>query len=324
MELIKDTLRRPLLPTLYVASIVGLIILPDHTGRYTMISLITILMYVILTLSWTIFSGPTRYISLATGAFFGIGVYFSAVIGRDYSLPLVAAASGVACFVLAFLIGLLTLRLKGIYFILFTFGASELVKYSVLWWEAHVTHTVGRFVRGPGNDTIYDYMVGIAAVVVLIAYIIRQTRFGLALRSIGENEEAAAHIGINVTLYKILGFATSAVFMGVTGAVMANRWTYIDPTIAFDPLISFLPVVMAIFGGTSHIIGPILGAAAFTILREYLITGQPYYYRLLMGSTLIVVILYLPDGLLGLVDKVMHRANRLRQAWMLERVSDDA
>lgn len=94
---------------------------------------------------------------------------------------------------------------------------------------------------------------------------------------------------------------------------MANRLTYIDPTIAFNPLISFLPVVMAIFGGTSRLLGPIVGAAAFTILREYLITEYPYYYMLAMGTTLIVVILYLPDGLFGLVDRVVHRLNRMPQ-----------
>ncbi|MCL4876458.1 MAG: branched-chain amino acid ABC transporter permease [Anaerolineae bacterium] len=313
MNLIRRRLETLFSLGVFVIAIVLLARVPGYAEPYTVIALITILMYVILTLSWSIFSGPTHYISLATAAFFGVGIYVSAVIWRDYALPVTVAAGGLASFGLALVIGLLTLRLKGIYFILFTFGVSALVRHSLTWWETHKSRTVGRYVFGPDPQTIYYYLLGIAALTLLTAYIIRHSRFGLALKSIGENEEAAAHIGINVTLVKVLGFAISAIFMGATGAIMANRLTYIDPTIAFNPLISFLPVVMAIFGGTSRLLGPIVGAAAFTILREYLITEYPYYYMLAMGTTLIVVILYLPDGLFGLVDRVIHRLNRMPQ-----------
>ena len=310
MSLINDTLKRPFSLILFIAAVIVLATAPRYAKPYTIILLITILMYLILTVNWTIFSGPTHYISLATAAFYGVGVYVSAIIQRDLPLAITAGIAGLICFVLAYVIGLLTLRLKGIYFILFTFGVSELIKHSLIWYETHITHTVGRFVRGPGSQTLYYYLLTIAVLTLITAYLVRQTKYGLALKSIGENEVAAAHIGINVTLAKILGFAVSAIFMGATGAVMANRLRYIDPNIAFDPLISFLPVLMAIFGGTSRLYGPILGAATFTLLREYLITEHPYYYMLLMGMTLILVILYLPDGLLGLLDKGIHRMKR--------------
>src|SRR5690606_20276454 len=157
------------------------------------------------------------------------------------------------------------------------------------------------------------YLLVIGALTLLAAYVIRQSRFGWALRSIGENEEAAAHIGINVTLVKILGFAISAAFMGATGAITAYRIRYIDPAIAFDPLVSFLPVVMAIFGGTSRLWGPILGAVSFTVLRNYLITEYEEYYNLAMGTTLIVVILYVTDGLMCLVERGIRCINRVPQ-----------
>jgi branched-chain amino acid transport system permease protein len=82
---------------------------------------------------------------------------------------------------------------------------------------------------------------------------------------------------------------------------MATRWTYIDPYIAFDPLFSFMPVLMAIFGGMGQLYGPILGAATFAYLEELLITRFPYYYKLLFGTILVVAVLYLPNGLLGLI-----------------------
>jgi len=264
-------------------------------------------MYVILTLSWTMFSGPTNYISLATAALFGTGVYASAVLGGSLPLFAVVILSGLMSFLLALLIGLLTLRLKGVYFILFTFGITALIRNAIQWWETHITLTVGRHVLSPGNDTVYAFMVGIYALTLVFSFLLQNSSYGMALQGIGENEDAAGHIGIDVTRLKVWTFALSAIFMGAAGAVMATRWRYIDPTIAFNPLISFLPVLMAIFGGTSMLGGPILGAVIFTLLQEYLITKYPYLYMLLMGLTLIAVILFLPGGLLVLVMKLYIR-----------------
>jgi branched-chain amino acid transport system permease protein len=144
-------------------------------------------------------------------------------------------------------------------------------------------------------------------VLMLTTYFIKRSKFGLALQSIGDNEEAAVHRGINVTLVKVITFAISAFFMGAAGAIMATRWTYIDPRIAFDPLLSFMPVLMAIFGGTGQLYGPIIGAAVFAYLEEFLTTKFPYYYMLIFGIIMVVVILYLPNGLIGLVQKWRQR-----------------
>lgn len=291
-----------------VLGILALAVVPRFLPEYTLISLITILMYVTLTLSWTIFSGPTNYISLATAALFGVGIYTTAVFGGSLPLPVIILISGLICFVLAFLIGLLTLRLKGVYFILFTFGVTALIRNVVQWWETHVTLTVGRHVPGLDNEIIYGFILVIFSITLLVSFFLRHSSIGMALQGIGENDEAAEHIGIDVIRIKILIFACSAIFMGATGAVMATRWRYVDPGIAFDPLLSFLPVLMAIFGGTSRLEGPILGATIFTLLREYLLTEYPYLYMLLMGLSLIAVILYLPGGLVVLAQRWWFRA----------------
>jgi len=284
--------------------------MPLYVQPYFVILLNTVFMYIIITLSWAIFSGPTRYISLASAAFFGVGAYVSAVIGQVLSLPLVIAIGGLVSFILALFIGLLTLRLKGIYFIIFTFGVSELIRHFILWWEAKFAGTVGRWVVAVDHTTVYYVMLIIFIMAFLTAYHIRRSKFGLALRSIGEHEEAAAHIGINVTILKTITFAISAFFMGATGAIMATRWTYIDPGIAFNPLFSFMPVLMAIFGGIGQLYGPILGATILSLLEEVLITEFPYYYMLLFGIILIVVILFLPNGLVGLIEKLGKRSNK--------------
>jgi branched-chain amino acid transport system permease protein len=303
-----------------VSGAIGLIIVillatvPLYATGYTVVLLSSILMYIILTVSWVIFSGPTGYISLAPAAFFGVGIYASAVIGKALPFPLIIGIGGLASFCLALLVGALTLRLRGIYFVMFTFGLVELILNFVLWWEVTITGTTGRVVPTMNNTTVYYLMLIIFAVLLLTAYLIRRSRFGLALQSIGQEEDAAAHTGVNVTMVKVTTFAISAFFMGAAGAVMATRWTYIDPRIAFNPLLSFLPVLMAIFGGMGQLYGPIIGAAIFTYLEEFLITRFPYYYMLIFGIIMLGVILYLPDGLVGLTQKLWRRISGRKHA----------
>jgi branched-chain amino acid transport system permease protein len=264
-------------------------------------------MYIILTVSWVIFSGSTGYISLAPAAFFGVGIYTSAILGNVLPLPLVIIIGGLASFCLALLVGALTLRLRGIYFAMFTFGLVDLIKHLLLWYEITMVGTRGRFVIVIDNNTIYHTILIILVLLLLTAYFMRRSKFGLALQSIGEYEDAAAHTGVNVNALKTITFAISAVFIGAAGAIMATRWTYIDPYIAFNPLFSFMPVLMAIFGGTGQFYGPILGAAIFAYLEEILLTRFPYYYMLIFGTILVVTILFLPNGMVGLVQQLRRR-----------------
>ena len=282
--------------------------LPLRSTEYTVILVATILMYIILTVSWVIFSGSTGYLSLAPAAFFGVGIYAAAVLGMALPLPVVVCIGGLASSCLALVVGAVTLRLRGIYFAIFTFGLVELIKNFVLWWEIQRTGTRGRFVVLVDNSTIYYVMLAILVVTLLTAYFIRRSKYGLALQSIGEDEHAAAHAGINVTALKIATFAISAIFMGAAGAIYAMQLTYIDPFISFNLNYSFLPVLMAIFGGMGQLYGPILGAAVFAYLREVLITEFPYHYMLILGIVLLIAILFLPNGLVGLIQRARRRA----------------
>lgn len=309
MDIIRVISKKPFFLGLLLIILILLATSPLYAPGYPVILLTSILMYVILAVSWTIFSGPTGYMSLASAAFFGVGIYTSAILGFDLPLPVVVIIGGLASFILALLVGALTLRLRGIYFAIFTFGLVELIKYLLLWGELHITGTRGRFVVVVDSITVFYVMLGIFVILMLTAYFIRRSKFGLALQSIGENEEAAAHTGINVTLVKVITFAISAVFMGAAGAIWATKLTYIDPTIAFNLLLSFMPVLMAIFGGMGQLYGPILGATFFTYLKEFLITEFPYIYMLIFGVVLVAVILFLPNGLVGLIQKGWKRVS---------------
>jgi branched-chain amino acid transport system permease protein len=307
MDMIKIVSKRPFELGFSLLILILLATSPLYTPEYAVVLLSNIFMYIIIAVSWTMFSGPTGYISLAPAAFFGIGVYTSALLGLKLPLPVVIVIGGLAGFGLALLVGALTLRLRGIYFVMFTFGLVELLLHFILWWEVNITGTTGRVVPPVANTTVYYFLLGIFVILMVTTYLIRNSKFGIALQSIGEFEEAAAHRGINVNALKTIIFAVSALFMGAAGAIMATRWTYIDPKIAFNPLISFMPVLMAIFGGIRYLYGPIIGAAFFAYVEEFLITRFPYHYMLIFGIIMVVAILYMPDGLVGLIQKLWKR-----------------
>ena len=291
------------------AALLSLALLPRWlTDEYYLSLMISILMYCVLATAWALFSGPTRYISLATVAFFGMGAYVTAVFGE--SLPW-AAVLGIAAgvgLIMALIVGLSTLRLSGVYFVIFSFGLAELVKQLVTWWEVNITKDLGRYVFVEITQLdIYWQLLAMLALVLALRALINRSRLGLALRVIGEDETVATHVGINTTTAKLLLFAVSAVFITVTGAIMAPRWTYIDPSIAFAPAVSFQTLIMALLGGAGALFGPILGAVPLVLLFEYLGANFPNHFSILLGLVFIVIVYFIPQGLSGVLARLLGR-----------------
>jgi len=303
---------------IFLIIFVGLVTLPLYGSLYSIILITTLLMYSNPTVSWTLFSGLTGYMSLATAAFFGVGIYASALFlpttGAELPILVVVLIGGLASSIIALGVGALTLRLRGIYFAIFTFGLVVLIMELLNWWELSVNKILGRYVMLVDNNYIYYIILSIFILVMLAFFYIRRSKFGLAMRSIGENEEAASHIGINVTMVKVITFAISAFFIGATGAIWATKLTYINPHVAFNVNFSFLPVLMAIFGGMGRIYGPVIGAVIFAYLQETLQTKFSEIYMLSFGVVLVVAILYMPDGLIGLIQKVWRRISGRKRA----------
>ena len=292
-------------------ALLGLALLPRWvTDEYYLSLFISILMYCVLATAWALFSGPTRYISLATVAFFGMGAYVTAVFGE--SLPwaaVLAIAAGVGL-VMALLVGLSTLRLSGVYFVIFSFGLAELVKQLVTWYEVNITKDLGRYVFVEITQLdIYWQLLAMLALVLALRALINRSRLGLALRVIGEDETVATHVGINTTTAKVLLFTVSAVFITVTGAIMAPRWTYIDPSIAFAPAISFQTLIMALLGGAGALFGPILGAVPLVLLFEYLGANFPNHFSILLGLVFIVIVYFIPQGLSGVLTRLFGKTS---------------
>jgi branched-chain amino acid transport system permease protein len=297
------------------AGIVALLaLLPLFADGYGLSLGIGVLNYAVLATAWAMFSGPTRYISLATVAFYGVGAYTVAVLGELLPWPLVLLAAGAIGMLLALAIGFSTMRLAGAYFVIFTFGLTELIRQLVTWYEVNVTRTIGRYVfLDITQEQIYWQLLALGAALFLIAFLIQRSRLGFKLRVIGGDETLARHVGIDVTRVKVSLFVLSTLFMTLTGAIMAPRWTYIDPNIAFNPVVSFEVVIMALLGGVQRLWGPLLGVIPLTLLFEYLNAYFPNHFSLILGLVFLVIVYLLPRGVAGLLAQDGRPAALLRR-----------
>lgn len=275
--------------------------LPHYASEFVISMALTCLMYVALSSSWGLFCGSTRYLSLATSAFFGIGAYTTALLLEQFGwVQTIALGAGVAALV-ALVMGAAVLHLRGTYFAVLTFGMTELIMHAVTYFEKSVTGTVGRVLMTvPEQSTIYLTMLAIAVLAVAVSIGVRRTRFGLALMGIGADEQRAQTLGVNTRLVKIAGFCLTAAFAGAVGAAMAVRWTYIDPHTVFNPFIGFQTVLITLIGGVLTLWGPLIAAIVFSVLAESLRLEFPQVYMMSLGLLLILCVLYLPGGLASL------------------------
>jgi branched-chain amino acid transport system permease protein len=299
---------------LAVAALGGVVVLaflPLYADAYYLSLTISVLQFTILATAWGMFSGPTRYVSLATAAFFGVGAYTVAVLGEVLTWPLVLGIAAAVGALTATIVGLSTQGLSGVHFVIFTFGLAELVRQLVVWYEVNKTRVLGRYVFVDITQSdIYWQLLVLALAVFATGWIIARSRLGFALRIIGEDETVAQHCGINVTIAKVALFTISATVMTLVGAIMSPRWTYIEPSIAFNATISFQVVIMALLGGAHRLWGPILGAVPLTLLFEFLSARFPSTSTLIMGVVFLLIVYALPSGVAGLWGRLISQPAR--------------
>lgn len=269
---------------------------------------VPIAMYTVLATSWALFSGPTRYISLATAAFYGIGAYTVAIGLESLPYPVLLIVAAILGGVVAALVGAATLRLSGVYFVIFTLGLAELVRQVVTWFQNNFTGTRGSYVFTDITEAhIYWQLLALAFVVFLIGWLIGRSRLGFAMRIIGDDELVARHVGIHTAGAKIALFIVSGAFAAVIGGVMAPRFVYIEPAIAFSPQLSFMVVIMALLGGVHRLWGPLVGVIPFTIAWELIAAQFPSQTVLLMGFAFLIIVFFIPNGVVGLIENAFQR-----------------
>jgi len=305
------TRREAVYLALITAGFALLACLPLLGDSYVLTLGVGIAMYAVLATSWALFSGPTHYISLATAAFYGIGAYVVAAGIGTLPYPVLLALAGAAGAVAAALVGLATLRLSGVYFVIFTLGLAELIRQIVTWVQNNFTGSRGMYVLTDITErTIYWELLALAAAVYLIGWRVMRSRLGFALRIIGNDEVVAAHVGISSAAAKLALFVISGIFAAMVGAVMAPRFTYIEPSIAFTPELSFQVVIMALLGGAHRLWGPLVGVIPFTILWELIAARFPNQTVLLLGIAFLLIVYLIPNGVVGRIESAIRAAGR--------------
>jgi len=205
---------------------------------------------------------------------------------------------------MAGIIGLATLRLSGVYFVIFTLGLAEMTR-QIITYVQNATGQKGILISIWFEEpTFYWMLVALAALIFLVGWLIGRSRLGFALRIIGDDEEVARHSGINTALSKVVLFMIPGAVAAMTGAIIAPRYGYIEPLIAFTPMLSFQVVIMALLGGTGRLWGPLVGVIPFSILWELISASFPNQTTLLLGLSFLIIVYLLPQGFVGLLLKI--------------------
>jgi branched-chain amino acid transport system permease protein len=266
--------------------------------------------------SWNIIGGYTGYPSFGNSVFYGLGGYGVAVGMVQFQLPFaVGLALGVFLAVLfAFLLGLPVLRLRGHYFAIATLGLAEVMTAIVSNLEI-AGRNIGLILPLVKGDTLFfELSLALLVITTLTVAWISRSRFGFGLIAIRENEEAAAVMGVNTTLYKILAFALCSIFAAIAGGIHAYWITYLDPTSAFDITLNIKMIIMAVFGGPGTIFGPVLGAFVLSAISEVLATKVTSLASIFFGLVIVAAIVFMPRGFTDLIRRFRQQGWRYFQA----------
>ncbi|BDG05493.1 branched-chain amino acid ABC transporter permease [Anaeromyxobacter oryzae] len=292
------------------AVVVALAVLPLLLDVYVL-NLFTLAFVMIAgALAWNWMGGYVGQVSFGHAAMFGIGGFVAArlLLATPLPAPLAWLAGGLAAGIFA-LGAHPTLRLRGPYFSIATIGVGEASRLVFTYWERFTGGASGLslpIVAG-GKEALYLWALALAAAAVAASWTIRRSGLGLQLLAIKADVDAAADVGVSATFHQDLVFAISGAVVGVTGGLYASYFSYIEPNdmFGFDRSISF--VLMCVIGGVGTVLGPVLGAIVFVLLRQFLLASYPQLYLGLYGLLLILIILFEPLGLTGLALRLARR-----------------
>jgi branched-chain amino acid transport system permease protein len=302
-------LKRPLYALIPFAA--AAVVLPEFLNTYVVGSILFLFMvYVVLALSYDILGGFAGYMNLGHVVFFGIGAYVAAILFRQLGFPLALGLAGAPVIVAAFayLFSFPLFRLRGFYFSVAGLAFVELANLVVASKDAQPLTNGFDGIHFVQYDVMVPYYAAVALAVfsLLVSFLISSSRFGMALRLIKEDEEVADSVGINTSGTKRRALVLGAVIAGLDGAVYFWGRGAISPDAAFGFTLAFIPVTLALLGGTGTIAGPVVGAAVFVYLQNYgiaaLETFAPqtiYFPNAVTGFLLIFVGLAMSKGIVG-------------------------
>lgn len=300
---------------IFLAAVVGAAFFVRN--EYIFFAGFVILQFIVLATAWNILGGYAGYVNFGTSAFFGVGVYTAVFLLKFVGAPLyvqilVAALVGAA---LGVGVGLLTLRLRGIFFSIATVAITIIAETLITNWTFVGGATGVQLLRPPPTppfDSYIKMLFVVAAVLVVISVALARTiqvsGVGRGLRAVRDDEVAAECSGVPTLNLKLLACALSGALMCAAGAPSAMYLQFADPVSAFNLNYSVSALAMSLIGGTSHWIGPVLGAILLATTQQLLtVTISSEVNVLVLGAMLVLFVVVAPEGIIGLARRLWRR-----------------
>lgn len=279
---------------------------PLYSGLYIQQVAVTILLYLVLALSWDMLLRSGQ-LGFGTAGFFGLGSYAAVLVHLGCGVSPLASIvfGGVFAFVIALLVGLAVLRLRGMYFAITTLALAGIFMVVVRNLSGLSGGPEGKMLPSiifAGDAAkIYWLVLAIAIATIAVSEVFQRTRIHFALTSIRNNELVAKSSGIDVFKYLVFTFTVTSAIQGIAGGAYGQIYGFVSPEGSFHMNFLLLPLAMALLGGIHSTWGPVVGAVVLGTLGEYLKLQIPYGHLLVYGAIIIVVTLFLPKGIVGTV-----------------------
>jgi len=294
-----------------VIALLACALFPSIASGFWIRLLTSIFLYAILAQGLNIIAGFTGYAAFGNMIFFGLGAYTVGIlmvkVGTSFFPSMIAA--GVVGIIVAILIGMPLLRLKGHYFALASLGAAEAVRQIM----DNLTDLCGgamgltlpQMAGKPAqvNQSFYYLTFFLLLIFFAATYTISKNRLGYALKAIKANEEASDAMGINTTRYKIVAWAISGIFTAIAGGIYAYWFTFIEPATVFDVMIVVKLFVILLLGGAGTVMGPLYGAFLFEGISEIIWSRFLNLHMGILGIIVILIVFFIPNGLIDMVRR---------------------
>lgn len=287
-------------------------------NEYVFFAAYVVLQFVVLATAWNILGGYAGYVNFGSGAFFAIGSYTAVFLLKAFSAPLIVQllAAALVSGLLGFLVGALTLRLRGIFFSIATVAVAVICETVVTNW-AYVGGARGTAVLHPAvpplfssyNRMLFVVMALITVAALIIARYIETSWIGRGLQALRDSEEAAESLGVPTLKLKLLAATISGALMGLAGAPFALYMNFVEPVSAFSLNYAVSALAMPIIGGTASWVGPVIGAVLLASAQQIItVTVSSELNVLVVGLLLVIFVVAAPQGILGLARKLSKRS----------------
>lgn len=297
-------------PWIIVVAIASAIPFVTEDDKVITVAVLT-LVVAALASSWNILGGFAGQVSLGHAGFFGIGALVTREMWLEGSPVILALSLGVVVTsIVALVVGVPVLRLKGIYFSIGTLAVAEAIRITIGNVRPGISSLPAEGLRAYEFTGRYFLTLGVAVLTVLVAVVLKHSKLGLGMMAVREDEDAAAATGVNVVAHKLVAFVVSAGLAAMAGGAFAFFSVSYYPSFPFSPVWTFDAILVTFIGGFGTIVGPLVGSAFFVIVRDTLAVNLQEFQVVVFGVLFIVVVLLLPGGMVegwrrltGLVSK---------------------